>query len=174
MQLIRHFPLRLFPQCFSQEGERKPDLSISQLLCCRGRIMDARVYEIGMQTRPSREKEKRIAFLFLRQNRYYSEGRKRVRGSARINVKKGAAPLFPLLSPSLAPLRGWTDGWTGRVNTARRNFQRVLLHLSSYMRSTADAELNNDSCYTAAIEQSYMFVLVSSLNGIDITIIHYF
>lgn len=32
------------------------------------------------------------------------------------------------------------------------------------MRSTADAELNNDSCYTAVIEQSYTFVLV---NGID-------
>lgn len=44
---------------------------------------DARVYEIGMQTRPGREKEKRIAFLFLPQNRYYS---------ARINEKKGAVP----------------------------------------------------------------------------------
>lgn len=42
--------------------------------------MDARVYEAGMQTRPRRrrEKEKRIAFLFRRQNRYYSAGPARV------------------------------------------------------------------------------------------------
>jgi len=49
------------------------------------------------------------------------------RGSARINVKKGAVPHSPrfLSSAPLSPLIEDGRMWAGRINTARRNFQRV-------------------------------------------------
>lgn len=95
-QLSCHFPLHLFSHTQS-ENVKGARFSTSQSLHCRGRIMDARVYEAGMQTRPRREKEKRIVFLFRRQNRYYSAG------PARVPTWKRAP--WP-------PVDGWMDGTT--------------------------------------------------------------
>lgn len=124
------------------------------------RIMDGRVYEIGMQTRfslvVSSEKEKQIAFLFLQQNRYYSTG------VCRINVKKDAAP-FPPLSPLPLPLTLIVNGRTDRINTTRWNFQRVPTTSLFPLAHTIDSRCriyNNDSCYARLRLNSLVTTLV--------------
>lgn len=123
-QLSCHFPLRLFSYSQSEDAKRAR-FPASQSLHCRGRIMDARVYEVGMQTRPVAVARKR------NESPFYSVDK--------IDTTRRGPPVCRREKGRRGPrgwMDGWNDEWTGIANTVRWDFQGFL---PSLLPNTVDS-----------------------------------